>query len=182
MRGKGAEARSYPVHVLGVDEIRRAEAAEPREEIAQADSGADRPRPEAGADHLRRGGGTRVADEGVVGAGVEGAEGDDAVPSGHGTGGDGRGDGEGEHHDALDRGARHQDGAAAHHVPHQVDARVHADEGDARVHDGELERVVYRHAGYRHEVRRVADDEPDPGPRLRRDDSTTQQCAPQLGS
>lgn len=115
------EAISYPVHVLGVDEIGRAEAREPREEISKTDGGADRPRSEPCADHLRRGGVACVADEGVVATGIEGAEGDYTVSGSYSTGCDGRGDGEGEHHGALEGGARHEDGATTHHVPHLQD-------------------------------------------------------------
>ena len=107
-----------PVQILGVDEVRRAETREPSEEVAQADRRPNGPGPQPRADHLRRGGVRGVADEHVVAADIQAGEGDDALARGLGAGGDGRGDGEAEHHEALDHGAGHQDGAASHHVPH----------------------------------------------------------------
>lgn len=162
---------AYPVEILRVDEVRREERRQPREEVAYTDSRPNGPGPQSRADEFRRRRIRRVAHERVIREEIDGGERDQAAPSGGRPGRHRCGNGEAEHRGALDDRAGHEDGAPAHDVAHQIHADVDADESQHGVHEGELEGLVDGEPGDDHEVRGVADDEPRPRPRLRRDDA-----------
>lgn len=170
---------TYPVEVPRVDKVRRAEPRQPGEEVPDADGRPDRPRPQPRAGQLRRDGVRRVADGGVVRELVQRHEGDERPVARRAPDGVDApaADGHAQHPDALQARARRQDGAAAHDVPHEVDADVDAGEAEARVEYGVAERGGRGESRDDEEVGAVADDEPRPGPDLAEDGGVAQQRA-----
>src|SRR6187402_2795080 len=80
------EKTAHPVEILRIDEIRRAEASQPCQEVAQTDRRTNRPRAQPGAGKLGGNGVASEPDKCVVKKEEEAGEGDDAVASGGGTG------------------------------------------------------------------------------------------------
>ena len=90
------------------------------------------------------------------------------------------GDGHAQVAEATGDAPENEDESAAHEVADAIHSAVDADETDAGVHDGVLERFV--DAGNREEICRIGDDEPGSGAGLSSDDTVTKQGSTQVGA
>lgn len=92
---------TYPVHILGVDKVRRAEASEPGKKVSETDRRAHCPRPQPCAYQLGCNRVARGSDKCVVGEHVQRGEGDEAISCGESASRCRRCDGDDQHTQTL---------------------------------------------------------------------------------